>query len=631
MFRFENEFILYFLLVIPLFIGFYLVLHYRNRKRVSTFGTSSLISKLTSSMSPSRKHFKFSILILALFFLIIAIANPQIGSSLEKGKRKGVDIMFCIDISNSMLAEDIKPSRLEAAKMGISRFIDQLKGDRVGIVIFAGKSFVQLPITTDYAMAKMLAQQISTAHITEQGTDIASAIDLAASSMMPPESDAPERNKINQLTSKVILVISDGEDHFQEAVDMAKRANEHGIIVHTIGIGSSRGEPIPIRSRTGTVTYKKDREGNTVITRLNEVMLQEVAHAGKGIYVHANNASLGLDVISEKIDTMHKSDIEDLIFAQYDSSFQIPLIIAFLLFLIEFILFGTPSKLKKWLSFKQQNFKIKNCVLIFTFIMSSLPIFAQTREEFSSIRAGNKKFDYAEQLQKEAERKLQKGGGLNERDAEKNLEKAKETYTQAEIDYRKAMSETTDYDKANYNLGTALYRNKKYEEAQNYFSKVAENKKVNKKLRAKAYHNLGNTLLQQEKYQESIDAYKNTLKLNPADKDTKYNLEYARQKLYQQEQQNQNNQQDKKDKQEEQEQQSQQSKQDQQEQQQNQEQQGDNSSQEEQQKLQDEKDKKGESDKRQLDALQQNEMKVLEKVRSQEMKQSPKRPQEKDW
>jgi Ca-activated chloride channel family protein len=477
MFRFEYNFVLYALLIIPILIGFYIFLQYRKRKNLASFGELRLIKLLMSDFSPKMQHLKFTLLMLALTLLIFAIANPQTGSSLEKGKRKGVDIMLCVDVSNSMLAEDMKPNRMEAAKMGISRFIDQLKGDRIGVVVFAGNAFVQLPITSDYAAAKMFVNHINTGLINEQGTDIAAALDLAAVSMLPDDPANLDKNRLSSLTSKVILLISDGEDHFQEAIDVTQKIRELGITVHTIGIGSPRGEPIPIKTRKGIQEFKKDKEGNTVITRLNEAMLRDIAAAGNGVYVHASNTNLGFEKIKEKIDTMHKADLEEVTFAKYDSQFQIPLFLALILLFIEMLLFTTHSKLKNWLLEKHQSFKMKSILLILFFLTSSYFVQAQTKEELSAIRKGNREFFKAEEARKNAMELQQDKREINQQQAPNKFKEALEEYTKAEINYRKAMTQTPDYDKANYNLGTALYRQEKYDEASSYFAKIAENEK----------------------------------------------------------------------------------------------------------------------------------------------------------
>jgi Ca-activated chloride channel family protein len=338
MFRFENENYLYGLMMIPFFILGYILLYHAAKKRWQQFGDEGLMNRLMPLRSVTAQTVKFSLLMAALMCFILALANPQVGSTLEKGTRKGVDIMIAMDISNSMLAEDIQPNRLEASKIALSRFIDQLKGDRIGLVVFAGKSFVQLPITSDYAAAKMFVNYVSPKLIDVQGTDIAAALDLATVSMLPETKDT-ELSKISQLNSKVILVVSDGEDHFPEAVEVAAQVGKLGIIIHTIGIGDARGIPIP----DGTTGYKKDLEGNTVITRLNEEVLKEIATAGGGAYVHASNANMGFETILEKINNMNKVDLKEVTFSRYDSKYQYPLALGVIFLLIEVISFSVKS------------------------------------------------------------------------------------------------------------------------------------------------------------------------------------------------------------------------------------------------------------------------------------------------
>jgi Ca-activated chloride channel family protein len=344
MFRFENENYLYGLIIIPFFILGYIFLYYATKKRWKQFGDEYLINKLIPLRSFAMQTVKFSLLLATLVCFVIALANPQVGSTLEKGMRKGVDIMIAMDISNSMLAEDIQPNRLEASKIAISRFIDQLKGDRIGLVVFAGKSFVQLPITSDYAAAKMFVNYVNPKLMNEQGTDIANAIDLAAVSILPEiKSSNTDLNKLAQLTSKVILVVSDGEDHFPEAVEVAGQVRKLGITVHTIGIGDVRGVPIP----DGRSGFKKDLEGNTVITRLNEDVLREIAAVGGGVYVHASNANMGFETILEKINNMNKVDLKEITFSQYESKFQYPLALGLIFLLIELLWFSVNPKWKE--------------------------------------------------------------------------------------------------------------------------------------------------------------------------------------------------------------------------------------------------------------------------------------------
>lgn len=652
MFKFEHEYILYFLLIIPILTGLYIYLQYQRKKKMAQYSDTALAQRLTQEDSTTMRHIKFGVFLLGLTSLIVAIANPQVGSSLEKGKRQGIDIMICMDISNSMLAEDIQPNRLEAAKMALSRFIDKLEGDRIGLVVFAGKSFVQLPITSDYAAAKMFINIVKPSLINEQGTDISDALDLATVSMLP-ETGSEQQKQLSQLTSKVILVVSDGEDHFQEAVEMAQEVHKLGITIHTIGIGSTLGEPIPVRDRNGNTSFKKDSEGNTVMTRLNEEILQDVARAGGGTYVHASNANMGFETILDKINAMTKVELDEVTFTRYDSKFQIPLLLSLIFFMIEIMLFTTKSKLKQGFIKLRQLLKGKNTIVMIGLLFFIPTLQAQTKAELSAIRKGNDQFKTAEQFRKDAMDLIAKGGEVNKRNAEEKMKKASDNYQKAEINYRKAMETTRNYDKANYNLGNSLYRQERYEEAEKYFSNVANDKNVSKDLRSRAYHNYGNSLLKQEKYKESIDAYKNALKLNPKDMNTKYNLEYARKKMIQQQnnqqnqnqdqnqnggqgQHNQDNNQNDNNKDQQGQGQSQQN-QDQNKDKQNQDknQQGqqnqDQKGQQDQQQQSAAKRKKQQDDRRQLDALQQNERNTQQKVNQQQMRGGGKNHQEKDW
>ncbi|MCQ2285279.1 MAG: VWA domain-containing protein [Bacteroidales bacterium] len=656
MFRFENVYVLYALLLIPLLSAAYIYLQYKRKKKITKYADETMMERIVPERSKAKEYIKFALLMAALTCFIFALANPQVGSSLEKGKRKGVDIMVCLDISNSMLAEDIKPNRLDASKMALSRFIDKLKGDRIGLVVFAGKAFVQLPITSDYAAAKMFINYVTPEMMNEQGTDIAEALDLAVVSMIPEDDGNEDKQRMNALTSKVILVVSDGEDHFDEAVKMAGEVASLGCTIHTIGIGSTRGEPIPVRSANGSVSMKKDNEGNTVMTRLNEEILQEVAAAGKGIYVHAGNANMGFEKIQEKIDAMTKTDLDEVTFARYDSKFQYPLLLGLIFLFVEMLFLGSKNHfdLKKWLNVTQGIFKMKTGMVLLAIILCSNVLCAQTNEELSAIRRGNDKFKQSEKWRKEAMDLKAKGGEVNGRKASELMKKASAGYQEAELQYRKAMVTTKNYDKANYNLGTALYRQERYEEAAQYFKSVAEQTAVDPKLRSKAYHNLGNALMQQQNYGESVKAFKNSLKLDPSDMDTKYNLEYAKKKLQQQQQQQQQQNQgggqdDNKDQQQNQQNQNGQNDKNQQDKQQNQngqdkKDQNDKQDQQNGQNGQDKKDKndkqqgqsaadkqKQQEDKRQLDALQQNERNTQQKVKAQEMRRGEKVHQEKDW
>lgn len=333
MIRFEHIEYLYLLLGLPVFVGIFMFsMHLRN-KALKQLGDRKVLRRLIPDAAKEKVIFKFILMMLAYVFLVIGIANPQTGSKLEKIEREGIDIIVALDISNSMLAQDIKPDRLTRAKQALYKLIDKLQGDRIGIIIFAGKAYTQLPITTDYAAAKMFVSTISTKDIPSQGTAIGEAIELGFESFEPEDQ------------SKAIIIITDGENHEDNAIDAAKAASELGIYVYTIGMGLPDGSPIPVINSYGQETgFKKDREGNTVITRLNEVMLQQIAAAGNGDYVRANNTQAGLSKIFKKINALEKSEIETRMFTDYEDQFQYFLGFALLLIFIEFFIFDRKTK-----------------------------------------------------------------------------------------------------------------------------------------------------------------------------------------------------------------------------------------------------------------------------------------------
>jgi Ca-activated chloride channel family protein len=289
----------------------------------------------------------------------------------------------------------------------------------------------------------------------------------------------------------------------------------------------------------GRVEYKKDSEGNTVITRLNEQTLQEIAQAGNGMYIHADNAHVGFDVLSNELSKLEKSEIEDVVFSRYDSKFYIPLWIALVLLLIEILLYNKRMiKIKLFSRFKNEKIL---ALFIGGILGFSAPVFGQTMQETKDLRKGNKAYYEAEQLEKEAKELETKGRESDKNTVVQKRQQAQKLYEKASTDYLKSNAVTKDNYKSLYNQSASLYRQKKYEDAVKELEKVLENSNASDKTKAKAYHNLGNTLLQQQKYQESIEAYKKSLKANPKDMDTKYNLEYARKKLMVQQQQKQKN------------------------------------------------------------------------------------------
>ena len=336
MFRFEHTDFLWALLLIPALTAIFIWMVIWKKRALLRFGEWTIIQRLLPGLSTSRVIAKFILLMIGYGFLIIGIANPQIGSKLVEGERKGIDIMIALDVSNSMLAEDIKPSRLEMSKQAISRLIDNLGNDRLGIVIFAGNAYMQLPITTDYSAAKMFLSSIDTKIVPTQGTAIGEAIELSE--------DAFD----DETHSRAIIIISDGENHEDDALDAAKKASERGIIVYTVGMGLPEGAPIPEYNKYNQmVGYKKDRAGSTVVTKLDEAMLQQIASAGKGVYVRANNSQSGLKTILEEINKLEKTKFESRMFSDYEDRFQYFIAVSLILLILELLIFERKSK---WLS-----------------------------------------------------------------------------------------------------------------------------------------------------------------------------------------------------------------------------------------------------------------------------------------
>lgn len=333
MIRLEHIEYLYLLLAIPVFTGFFILASYHRLRVLKRLGDMSLIKRLIPDVSKEKVTFKFILFMIAYVFLVIGVANPQTGSKLEKVQRKGIDLVVALDISNSMLAQDIKPDRLSRAKQALFKLIDKLEGDRIGIIIFAGKAYTQLPITTDYAAAKMFVSTISTTDIPSQGTAIGEALRLGIEIFDDSEQ------------SKAIIVITDGENHEDDAIESARHAAELGIKVYTIGMGLPDGSPIPMVNSYGQeIGFKKDKDGNTVITKLNEMMLQQIAASGTGDYVRANNTQAGLSKIFEKINALEESEIETRMFTDYEDQFQYFLGFGLLLLFLEFLIFDRKTK-----------------------------------------------------------------------------------------------------------------------------------------------------------------------------------------------------------------------------------------------------------------------------------------------
>jgi Ca-activated chloride channel homolog len=308
MFRFEEPTYLYLLLLLPLLAAFYIYSNYKRKKSIRKFGDPELLAQLMPDVSKHRPNIKFWLIFASIGLFTVLLARPQFGSKLETVKRSGVEIMIALDISNSMLAQDIQPSRLDKAKQLVSRLVDELEDDKVGMIVFAGDAFTQLPITSDYISAKMFLESINPSLITKQGTAIGAAISLATRSFTPQEG-----------VGRAIIVITDGENHEGGATEAVKSAVEKGIQVHVLGVGSTDGSPIPVE---GTNDFRRDRDGNVIITRLNENMCREIAKEGNGIYVRVDNTNSAQKAINQEINKMAKADVDSKVYTQFDEQFQ---------------------------------------------------------------------------------------------------------------------------------------------------------------------------------------------------------------------------------------------------------------------------------------------------------------------
>ena len=338
-FRFAHPEYLYFLLLIPAFTVFFILTRMYRRRSLRIFGDHDLIVQLMPSVSTARPIIKFLLWMLALSCIITAVAQPQFGSKLLTSKRKGVELIIALDVSNSMMAQDIKPNRLERAKRAIAKLTERLRDDKLGLIVFAGQAYVQLPITTDYVSAKLFLDAINTSIVPEQGTAIGAAIEMATKSFSP-----------NFIGSKAIIVITDGENHEDDAVGAAKTALEKKIIVHTIGMGLPQGAPIPMGDG-GSRDFLKDNSGNIVVTKLDENMLTQIANAGGGTYIRANNTEVGLNNLFNEIEKMEKTEMDSRQYSEYDDQFPLFLSLALALILIDFLILERKNK---WL----RNFRL---------------------------------------------------------------------------------------------------------------------------------------------------------------------------------------------------------------------------------------------------------------------------------
>jgi Ca-activated chloride channel homolog len=332
LFRFANPEYLYLLLLLPVLVILYIINDIRKRKALHRFGDRDLVLKLVPEMSKTRPLLKFILQLFGVVAGIIMLTRPQFGSKIEEVKKQGIEVIIALDVSNSMLAEDIQPNRLIRAKQAIARLVDNLDNDKIGLVVFAGDAYTQLPITTDYVSAKMFLSTINPDMVPKQGTAIGAAIDLCIRSFSPGEGK-----------SKAMIIITDGENHEDDPVAKAEEASKTGIVIHSIGIGSTEGVPVPLVTN-GKKDYLKDIDGNTVISKLDEDILKRIAVSTGGNYVRASNSNIGLDEVFGQIKKMKKQDLESKIYTEYNDQFQIFAALAIFMLVVDFIVMDRKNR-----------------------------------------------------------------------------------------------------------------------------------------------------------------------------------------------------------------------------------------------------------------------------------------------
>jgi len=503
MFRFEDPIYLWLLVLIPV-LALVRFISYRNqKKKLRKFGDPKLLKELMPDVSRFRPSIKFWILLAALALLILMLARPQMGTKISQEKRTGIETIIALDISNSMLAEDIVPSRLDRSKMMVENLVDHFTNDKIGLIVFAGDAFVQLPITSDYVSAKMFLSSIDPSMMATQGTDIAAAINMGMNSFTQEEG-----------IGKAIIVITDGEDHEGGALEAAEAAKKKGMRVYVLGVGSSKGAPIPI---PGTGDYMKDNTGNTVMSALNEDMCKQVAAAGGGVYIHVENNSAAQQQLDNELDKLSKKETSTTVYSDYDEQFQAFGILALLLLIIEICILDRRNPLMKNLSLfrRKENKVAKGIVLLAVISLSSclFPLSTMAQNDRQYVRQGNKQYRLGD-------------------------------FANAEVSYRKAIEKNPRNPQAAYNLGNALMAQKKDSAAIEQYQNAAK-LETNPMRKYRAFHNIGVICQGHKMYGEAIEAYKNALRLNPDDDETRYNLVLCKHQKNKQDQNQQQNQQQK--------------------------------------------------------------------------------------
>lgn len=484
---------LYLLAVIPVMVLMMAWAEWRRRKNIKKLGDKQLINALMTDASAKRRWIKFLLMQMVIALVIIMVARPQMGVKVSHEKRNGIEALICLDISNSMLATDVAPSRLQKSKMLIENLVDHFTKDKIGLIVFAGDAYVQLPITSDYVSAKMFLQNIEPSLIQTQGTNIGEAINLASNSFTQQEN-----------IGKAIIVITDGEDHEGGAMEAAKEASEKGYKVFILGIGNTTGAPIPVAGGG----YLTDNTGNTVMTSLNEQMCKDIAAAGKGTYIHVDNTSTAQESLNNELSKMQKGDMESVVYSEFEEVYQWFGLVVVILLILEVIISETANPFFK----KFSLYKKRNVTAVVMLLLCCLSANAQNSDRHY-IRQGNRTFH----------------------------QNVQESPGKAEVQYRKALTANPSNTQAMYNLGCALMAQNKDSLAMEMFQASAK-AETSKQRRAMSYHNMGVIMQKQQQYGPAIEMYKEALRLTPHDNETRYNLVLCQRQQKQNQNQNQNNQ-----------------------------------------------------------------------------------------
>jgi Ca-activated chloride channel homolog len=331
--RYENPEFFHLLWLIPVFLGIFLMARYLRQRSLRRFGHPELVHRLIPWLSWRRPWIRFTLLLLAFGFISMAAVNPRVGSRLEEARHEGTEIFVALDVSRSMLAEDVRPNRLERSRMAVSRLIDNLEGDRIGVVLFAGSAITQVPLTTDYEAARMMLRTVNTNSVPLQGTAIGSAIHRAMASFQDED-----------LSNRILIIVSDGENHQDDPLEVARLAAQKGLTIHTVGIGTREGAPIPIYRNNRLEGFLRDPQGNTVVSRYDEETLRQIASVTGGIFQHGTGADLGLNRILEEIRQTERGEFERMVFSEYESRFHYFVALALIMLVLEVFIFERKNK-----------------------------------------------------------------------------------------------------------------------------------------------------------------------------------------------------------------------------------------------------------------------------------------------